>query len=68
VALETDERDGHRDLRAAVVRGARGIVCRSGRWPRIDLGVDVVEVAGPLEPFRRLAASWRRQFRLPVAS
>jgi UDP-N-acetylmuramoyl-tripeptide--D-alanyl-D-alanine ligase len=65
-AVETSEMNGHTFLLDAAARGAFGWVCRRGRAPGLDFGIDVFEVESPLASLREVAAVWRARFDLPV--
>jgi UDP-N-acetylmuramoyl-tripeptide--D-alanyl-D-alanine ligase len=66
VALKGDQFDGHDFIEKAISQGARGILCRRGFPITGTKEICVFPVEDPLGAYRRLAASWRREFSTPI--
>lgn len=69
VALAGEKFDGHDFIGDAIIKGARGILCRSDfALPAVPQTTAVFRVADTLAAYRALGAAWRRQFELPLVA
>lgn len=69
IALTGDRFDGHDCLAAAAQKGAAGLLVRTDRLGKLDIGTKDLPVIGVPDTLRALgdiAAMWRRRFPLPV--
>ena len=66
VALQGEKFDGHQFIEAACNLGAAGVICRNDLHASVFKTVKVFAVEDTLVAYRKLAAAWRDQFRMPV--
>src|SRR5689334_11908262 len=68
VAIKGDQYDGHDFIEGALSRGARGVICKKGTPITSQKEACIFPVEDTLAAYRRLAASWRREFSIPVVA
>jgi UDP-N-acetylmuramoyl-tripeptide--D-alanyl-D-alanine ligase len=66
VAIKGDNFDGHSFIEDAITKGARAILCKKGTPVPNARDVSIFSVEDPLGAYRRIAASWRKEFPIPV--
>ncbi len=66
VAIPGEKWDGNDFIESALTAGASGILCRRGVSVSARKEVVIFQVDDTIDAYRRLAASWRREFSIPV--
>ena len=66
VAITGEKWDGNEFVEAAIQAGAAGVLCKRGVVLPVREGLAHFQVDDTLHAYRRLAASWRREFSIPL--